>query len=79
MEIEHTVKMFPLDASLEQNVKAMSEEGWMLVPGIMPIGIYHVVRMKGAQPDTGHKPIAKLAIDETKVKILRNGQLIEGT
>ena len=79
MEIEHTVKMFALDQTLEQSIKDMSAEGWMMVPGIIPVGIYHVVRMKGMQPDTGHKPVAKMTIDETKIKILRNGQLIDGT
>lgn len=79
MEVEHQVKVFPLDTELENNIKAMTAEGWLLMPGITPVAIYHVVRMRGVQPqDDGHKPIVRIAVDDTKVKILRNGQLVDG-
>jgi hypothetical protein len=82
MEVEHSVKVFTLDNTLEQNLQAMSADGWILVPGIIPVGVYHVVRIKGAQLQppsaAAQAPVAKITIDETKVKILRNGQLIDG-
>lgn len=82
MEVEHTVRVFPLDQALEGNIQGMTSEGWIMVPGITPIVVYHVVRMKGvtAAPEDGaHKPIAKLNIDDTKVHILRDGKLIDGS
>jgi hypothetical protein len=80
MEVEHQVKVFPLDPELETNIKAMTADGWLLMPGVTPVAIYHVVRMKGVVPheETGHKPTVQIAIDETKVQILRNGQLVDG-
>lgn len=79
MEVEHSVKVFQLGPELESSIHAMTAEGWMLLPGVTPVAIYHVVRMKGAVPkDDGSKPIARIAIDETKVKILRDGQLVDG-
>lgn len=81
MEVEHSVKVFSLDSDLENNIKSMTAEGWLLLPGITPVAIYHVVRMKGMvspPQDDGNIPLVKIAIDETKVKILRDGQLIDG-
>ncbi|HVX57434.1 MAG TPA: hypothetical protein VHA37_06910 [Candidatus Saccharimonadales bacterium] len=78
MEIEHTVKVFCMDADFEAHVRKMTEEGWMLLPGIPPVAIYHCVRMNGA-PDDAPKPTVKVAIDDSKVHVLRNGVLIEGT
>lgn len=84
MEIEHSVKVFQLDDQLENNLRAMAAEGYMLIPGIVPVAIYHTVRVKGLAPQAGEAPgaampIARVSIDDTKVKILRNGELIDGT
>lgn len=81
MEIEHSVKVFTMDADFEANVRKMSEEGWMILPNIPPVAVYHAVRMKGAPQaeQAAHSPSIKVAIDDTKVKVLRNGELIDGT
>lgn len=86
MEVEHAVKVFPLNAELENNIKQMTAEGWLLLPGMTPVAIYHCVRVKAQDNDgnnlqshsDGHVPVARIAIDETKVQILRNGELING-
>lgn len=82
MEVEHNVKVFPLDADLESNIKNMTAEGWLLLPGISPVAIYHVVRMKGVVPqpqgDNTPPPVVKVNIDDSKVKIIRDGKLIDG-
>ena len=81
MEVEHTVKVFPLDANLQNNIQNMTAEGWLLLPGVSPVAIYHCVRIKGdvaSQDIDGHKPVAKISIDETKVHIMRDGQLVDG-
>lgn len=77
MEIEHAVKTFAMDADFEANVRKMGEEGFMLMPGIPPVVVYHVVRPKGQKAPEG--ATAKVHIDDSKVKILRNGELIDGT
>lgn len=82
MEVEHAIKVFPLDADLEANIRKMNEEGWLLLPGVAPVAIYSVVRIKGmtTQPQTdGHAPVAKIEIDETKVHLVRDGQVVEET
>lgn len=83
MEVEHAVRVFPLDDKLQDNLREVSKEGYMAIPGITPVVVYHLVRVKGLAPgapgDGGQKPMAKIAIDDTKVKILRNGELIDGT
>ncbi len=83
MEIEHCVKTFTFDDSLQQALQEMSAEGWTLVPGIVPVAVYHLVRIKGQQPDqqppaATHQPRMRIHIDESKIKILRNGELIDG-
>lgn len=81
MEVEHATKVFQLDnqEELENNIKAMTADGWLLMPGVAPVAIYHVVRLRGGVPqsDDGSKPVARITIDDTKVKILRGGQLVD--
>ena len=74
------MKTFPLDQTLQDSLNQMTAEGWLLIPGVIPVGIYHVVRMKGAQvaaPMAGAAPVAKIAIDEFKVFVLRDGMFID--
>lgn len=75
MEVEHDIKVIPLTANLQAELERLTKEGWILVPGVQPIAIYHVVRQKAvaAQANTA---IGTMTIDESKVQILRNGQLI---
>lgn len=68
-DVEHTVKIFPIDENLRQNVEALVSEGWNVVPGVAPVAIYHLVREK--KPGIG--AIGRLTIDETKIMILPAG------
>jgi hypothetical protein len=82
MQVDHSIKVFPLDQDLERNLQQMTAEGWMMLPGVMPVAIYHVVKMQGVLPageggEHAVKPTVAITIDETKVKILRDGQLID--
>jgi hypothetical protein len=79
MDVEHSVRVFQLGPNLEAELQAMTAEGWILSPGATPVAIYHVVRLKGAiQQGNGNTPVARIAIDDSKVKILRDGQLVDG-
>lgn len=77
MEVEHDIKVIPIDENLQANVEALAKERWELLPGIKPVAIYHVARAKLApnapatpgQPPTGLGQ-AHLKIDDTKVVML---------
>lgn len=71
MDIEHTVKVFPIDATLKDNVDALVKEGWETVPGVAPVAVYHLVRAKQEQPATG--VIGKLRIDDSLVTVIPAG------
>lgn len=77
-EVEHDIKTLPIDANLETAVKKLEAEGWELMPGITPVAIYHVVRMKGgSRPMVGQSGFGTLGVDDTKVHILRDGKLLD--
>lgn len=82
MQVEHDVKLVPLDSSFNDNVKKMGDDGWHVVPGIMPVAIFHVARaVVTASPTTN--PLGAigaeigLTIDDNHVFILRNGKLLD--
>jgi hypothetical protein len=74
MEIEHEIKVIPVDDNLPTEVSKMVADGWQIVPGVKPVAIYHVVRVK-KQPDLGG--MGELKIDESKIHILRDGKLVQ--
>ena len=80
MQVEHAIRVFPLDQNLEANLQQMTQEGWLLVPGVVPVAVYHAVRLQGTLPvneDGTVKSKVSFTIDDTKVKILRDGVLID--
>jgi hypothetical protein len=48
--VEHDVKVIPIDEEHKAKVDELAKQGWDLAPGTKPIGIYHVVRVKPADP-----------------------------
>ena len=72
MDYEHGVKMIPIDPNLPQEVENLIKEGWQLTPNIMPVAIYHIISPRVSAPDFQ----VKLAIDDSKIGILRNGKII---
>lgn len=75
MDIEHDLKIITIDDNFQKELEKISNEGWIIPPGIPGIAVYHLVRPKGAQPQApagdGLGGVAKLAIDDTKVHILK--------
>ena len=67
MEIEHDIKVIPVNDSLPSELERLTKEGWQLSPGVMPVAIYHLVRQK--QPTIGG--MAKLIVDDTKIHIIK--------
>ena len=69
--MEKAVKTLPLDDNLHSAIEALMKEGWQLDPGFKPIVTYHVIRQK-----PGADAQLQLAIDDTKIAVLRNGEII---
>ena len=78
IEVEHEICSIPFNDKLPATLDALGKEGWQLIPGVQPVVIYHMVRVKGASANTG-KLFTKVEahIDEEKVQILRNGKLLD--
>lgn len=78
MQIEHQMAVLPVDEKLVENVDKFKEEGWMVMPGVMPIAIYHLIRVKMEDnPLAALGAKAIMTIDETKVHIIRDGKVVE--
>lgn len=73
MEVEHDVIVLPLNDKLQAEIDKRAKDGWMLVPGVQPVAIYHVVRPKPATVPMGR---GTMTIDDSKIGILRDGKLV---
>lgn len=77
-EVETDVKMLTINDELPGKIEAWKAEGWELIAGIPPVAIYHVVRKIAKEEPTGDIEL-RMAVDETKVSVLRaNGKLESG-
>lgn len=72
MEQEHEVVVIPVDDRFDAEIARMKAEGWQLLKAF---SVYHVTRAK-PQPLASLDGIAKMTIDDSKVGILRNGQIV---
>lgn len=68
MEVEHDVKVIPIDENLQAEVQKLATEGWEMVAGVKPVAVYHVARVKRPSAGAG---FGKLHIDDSKVGILK--------
>lgn len=77
MEVEHDIKVIPVNENLQGEIEKLAKEGWALVPGVQPVAIYHVVRPKHINSHL-MAPAGKgsLSIDDSKIHIMRDGKLI---
>ena len=71
MDIEHTIKVFPIDADLQTNVQALVSDGWEVIPGIPPVAVYHLVRAKKEHPAAAG--MGRLTIDDSKIFVIPAG------
>ena len=71
MEIEHEVKVLPIDDKLQSEVQKLQKEGWEVAAGTLPVAVYHLVRIKRPAPPSAGAGMAQLSIDDTKVGILK--------
>ncbi len=76
VEYEYEVKKIPLDANLPTAMEQLAKEGWVLAPGTVPIGEYHLVRDpngSAAKDHVGHVQ-AHLRVDDSKIIHIPAGQ-----
>lgn len=73
-DYERITKSLEVNDNMNAEVEALKAEGWELIPGVPPVTVYHLVRLKNRpQPDFE----LKMAIDDSKVGILRDGKLVQ--
>ena len=73
-ELEHDVKTVPIDEALPGRIETWKAEGWELIPGVVPVAVYHVVRRKASEATDAK---VRMVIDESKVLVVRNGSIVE--
>lgn len=70
-DIEHEVKVLPIDENLQKELEKLTADGWQMVPGTRGMAIYHVVREKRAPGMASAGGVGTLQIDESKVFVLK--------
>ena len=72
MELDTKKIELPVDEHLEEKLRELEKEGWGLVPGIKPIAIYTLCRLKPAAPPptTGGMGFGRLLIDDAGVMVM---------
>ena len=76
-EIEHTVKVLELDDGFQEQVKALEAQGWQRVPGVLPVAVYHLIRVKQVESHANQAgALGVLKIDDSKIGVLRDGKLV---
>lgn len=73
MQIEHEVKVIPIDENFQTEVEKLRSDGWEIVPGVKPIAIYHLARLKKEEKGLGG--VGRLVIDDSKVSIIPASEL----
>jgi hypothetical protein len=76
MPVEYSAIVLPLDERQQEALDQKALEGWQMVPGMQPIGIWLVFREQVAQLFAGAGR-GTMQIDDNRVFILRNGQFID--
>ncbi len=74
-DLEHKVVSLPIDKNLQGEVDKLVQEGWNLPPGILPIAIYQLVRVKPGTESAAPSGDAHgiLQIDDSKIMVIPAG------
>jgi hypothetical protein len=76
MPLEYSTIILPLDERQQESLDAKAREGWQLVPGVPPIGIWQVCRAL-PEPIVQASGFGTLHIDDSKIFILRDGKYLD--
>lgn len=71
MEIEHDVKVLAIDERFNDEIMKLKNDGWETIPGIKPVAVYHLARVKKQPQGAG---IGRMVIDESKIMVIPAGK-----
>lgn len=74
--VEFLTKIISVDEHMQAEVDRMQADGWLLVPEIKPVVIYQLHRVIKQPEQAAHHGFGQMAVDESKVHILRNGKVL---
>lgn len=77
MDIEQEIKVIPVDDKLTAELAKFAQEGWLPAPGVKPVAVYHLVRIRSPQTVTDIDIKPKITIDDSKVGIIRGDKFIK--
>lgn len=69
-ELEHTLKIIPIDDDYLIEIANLNKEGWQLMPGVKPLAIYQLIRRKGGARIAEPTGRGEMLIDESKVFVI---------
>lgn len=80
--VEFTMRVLPLNETLQQELAKLANEGWQPVPGLAAAVTYVMFRnvpqpVVTPEVTPAAAGMVQMNIDETKVQIYRNGRLVE--
>jgi hypothetical protein len=75
MELEYHTVTITLDDQGQNEIKKWVDDKWQIVPGTMPIGVYHLVRVKTEQA-AAVGGFGTMQIDESKIHVIRGGKVV---
>lgn len=64
MEIEHIVRVIPIDAKYQEETEKLRREGWEQVQGVVPVAVFHLIRTKQSMG------IGSMIVDDAGVFII---------
>lgn len=74
--LEFTLVMLPLDGDLQSRLDQLTAQRYIQVPGTMPQVIYMLCRPASVDSLAQGLGFGKFGVDDSEVKILRDGKLI---
>jgi hypothetical protein len=76
MTFEHSIKVLPIDGDLQAEVENLHKLGWELMPEVLPVAVYHLVRVKHEAKHEADAvtAVGNLIFDDSKVFIIPPGQ-----
>ena len=78
MDVEHAIKVLPIDEQLQNNLQSLVKTGWELVPGVQPVAIYHVVRVKKDDAPSIGGGVLSMSLDDSKVMVVGPNGKVKG-
>lgn len=74
MQLEFKTEVVELNDQLAARLEQLRQEGWLVMPGVAPIAVYHLCRPQSAPGQA----VGGLKIDEAGIQIIRDGKIVNG-